>query len=193
MYPDTDLPPKRITEERLARIRQQLPLNYWDRETLYRSMGVPEDLVRPLSISPFAPLYEHAVNGLRVPPGLAAAVLVRFVKQLRREGLPVERLSGEMLHSVFEAIAQRRIAREGIPDLLRRSVETGRSVAELLPTPCTDGELLDAVRQENRNLDEQTVRRLEKRQEILMGRVMRRVRGRVDGARVAQAVAGEVE
>ncbi len=71
MYPDTDLPPRRITEDRLERIRVALPSDHWSRESAHRAQGVPEDLVRPLSISPHAALFEELTRNGGVSPVFA--------------------------------------------------------------------------------------------------------------------------
>ena len=52
MYPDTDPPPKQVTEERLEQIRRALPTPIWTREAWYREIGLPADVVEPLAVSP---------------------------------------------------------------------------------------------------------------------------------------------
>ncbi|MDX2473174.1 MAG: hypothetical protein QNL91_05650, partial [Candidatus Krumholzibacteria bacterium] len=44
MYPDTDLPPIRLEDERVAGIRSSLGLRPWEREAQLRKMGVGADL-----------------------------------------------------------------------------------------------------------------------------------------------------
>ena len=85
MYPDTDLPPKRIMPERLERLRAMLPARILTREGRYRELGVPEDLVAGLAASPLAPLFERAVGEWGVNPALAAVVLVQYPRRLKRE------------------------------------------------------------------------------------------------------------
>jgi hypothetical protein len=48
MYPDTDLPPVAITEERLERIEQGLPTPVWERSERYRKLGVPGETIPAL-------------------------------------------------------------------------------------------------------------------------------------------------
>ncbi len=62
MYPDTDLPPKKIGTERLGIIRGGLPPSIQDRERWYRELRLPSDIVERLSISPEAALFEKAVK-----------------------------------------------------------------------------------------------------------------------------------
>jgi glutamyl-tRNA(Gln) amidotransferase subunit E len=64
MYPDTDLPPLRITSERVESIRLGMPVQYWDRVRRYHELKVPHDAIEGLAISPLAPLFEEAVTEL---------------------------------------------------------------------------------------------------------------------------------
>jgi glutamyl-tRNA(Gln) amidotransferase subunit E len=41
MYPDTDLPPRRITREHLAEMATHIPVPYYERQAWYRELGIP--------------------------------------------------------------------------------------------------------------------------------------------------------
>lgn len=118
MYPDTDLPPIRITTELVERVRARLPEYVWEREARYRALGLTEELIGDLSYSPRAELFDRLVSELRIEPRLAAVVLVQQLKALRRAGLNPQRLSDDVLYEVFRACAEGRLAREGIPLVL---------------------------------------------------------------------------
>jgi glutamyl-tRNA(Gln) amidotransferase subunit E len=94
MYPDTDLPPRRITQEHLGRIAQRVPRPFWEREQWYRKLAVPEDLVSPLSISPHARLFETAVNEWHLPPTLTAVVLIQYPKRVANGRRPSPEIPG---------------------------------------------------------------------------------------------------
>jgi glutamyl-tRNA(Gln) amidotransferase subunit E len=191
MYPDTDLPPKRITGERLSAVRARLPVGYWDRGDRYRAMGVPEDLVRPLAVSPHASLFEEATSTLRVPPKIAAALIAQHPRRLRREGIDPGKLTGAMLREILLAYGGGKLAKEGLYDAARGAALSGRFSATELPPPCSGSELEGVVREVLATTGE-AVRRPEKRAEVIMGGVMARLRGRIDGARAAEVVAREV-
>ena len=61
MYPDTDLPPKKVTEDRLAKIRAGLPAQFWILEKKYQELGV-RIIVKSLSSSKYPPVFDYAVN-----------------------------------------------------------------------------------------------------------------------------------
>ena len=135
MYPDTDLPPKKIAVERLASLQANLPPSITDRESWYRQVGVPKDLVEQLSMSPLAPLFEKAVKERRLDAKMAAVILVHCPKILRRKGVAMDGASATAFDGVFEAMQGGKLFREGVPGLLQQAFAGGKSVAELLPAP----------------------------------------------------------
>ena len=192
MYPDTDLPPKVITEERLADIERSLPRDYWKRTSRYHALGVPGDLVQPLAVSPFAPLFERVTNEWHVPPGLAARVLVQYPKQMKRAGIPVERLSESGLEAILQACASGALAKEGVYEVLKLAALRGSYAPDLLPAPCSDTQLARTVEEAAAQIRSASIRRPGRILDIVMGRVMKDLRGRVDGARVAGLARQEV-
>jgi glutamyl-tRNA(Gln) amidotransferase subunit E len=188
MYPDTDLPPRRITEERLERIRATLPSDYWSRESAYRAQGVPEDLVRPLSVSPHAGLFEELTGSSGVSPVFASVVIIRMAKELRRAGHATGALNGEVLRRVLIAHASGRLAKEGVVHVLKAACKAGRLDDQFIPVPCTEAEARTAVTTALAGLEGEEVRQPHRRRDLVMGRVMPELRGRMDGARVARIV-----
>jgi glutamyl-tRNA(Gln) amidotransferase subunit E len=130
MYPDTDLPPEPLTRERVGRIAARVPEFVWERAARYRALGVPEDTVNALSISPRAALFDRVVRDLRIDPRLVAVVLVQRLKALRREGLPIDGIADEKLFEVFQAVGEGQLTREGIVPVLRRLASPRGSAAE---------------------------------------------------------------
>ena len=189
MYPDTDLPPKKIAPDRLAWIQAGLPPDILKREAWYREIGVPRDLIEQLSISPLAASFDKAVRERGIDPKLAAVVIVHGPKQLKRKGLKLEADSSGLLDEVFEALQNRRLYREGVPALLEKALTTGLTVGELLPEPGPDEFL---AWEEARIAGLLTGRRFEnapRRQRRAMGLLMELWRGRMAGAEAARGMA----
>jgi len=196
MYPDTDLPPIEITPERIDRIRADLPPYVWDREARFRGIGIPAETIQPLCISPRVGLFERVIEELKVDPCLAAVVLFQRLKALRREGLHPHALPDEELFDVFKAHADGNLAREGIAEviehLLRRpAAEDGDSrvaalLRELEITPIDNAELQKAIAAEVGELDDGRFATPAKKQRYLMGALMRKLIGRVEGKLLAE-------
>jgi glutamyl-tRNA(Gln) amidotransferase subunit E len=193
MYPDTDLPPKTVTEERLARIRRGLPAPIWTREAWYRGLGLPEDVVEPLAMSRLAAFFEMLVRDWRIDPVAASVALVQFGKRLKRKGLDVDAIGLDALRRIFELFRDRTISRDGVLDLMAKAAR-----GEALPEadeirPATDEEVRAQVAAAKAALDEMTIHNPEKTAHILMGLVMTDLRGRVEGADVVETMRAAAE
>ncbi len=183
MYPDTDLPPKQVTAERLEKIRAALPVPVWTRESFYRELHIPEDVVRPLGMSAFAGLFDKLVKEWKIDPTLAAVALVQFLKRLRKEGLGAASLTEDNLKKIFELYRDGKIAREGIYLAMSGALPLDR------PPAVPSGEDIDAlVRRLSERLGSMTIHNPEKKSHILAGLVMGELRGRAGGAAVAAKI-----
>ena len=200
MYPDTDLPPLPIPEERVNGIRERLPEYVWDREARYRAMGLPGDTVEALSISPRVHLFVRLVDELKINPTLAAVVLCQRTKAFRREGLNPDLLTDDEIFDVFKAYSGGLLAREGILRVLRRVLEMRLqdkrervTVADVLDaidlTPLGDEELAARIIAAIDQLDHDRFPTCAKKHRHLMGVLMNDCTGRVDGGRIARLLA----
>lgn len=213
MYPDTDLPPIRITRELLERVRARLPEYVWEREDRYRALGLTDELIGDLSYSSRAVLFDRLVGELRIEPRLAAVVLVQQLKALRRAGLDPQQLSDGELYEVFRTYAQGRLAREGLPLVLswlagspardgqsRDSAGLGPSaeqrVAEALReiglTPVDMNHVRSLVTALLSSVDASRFESADVLQRWAMGRLMKDLLGRVPGRELAALVRQEL-
>jgi glutamyl-tRNA(Gln) amidotransferase subunit E len=187
MYPDTDLPPKRITEERLERVRATLPEYFWDREAEYRRLGVPEDVVKPLSISIYAELFKRLVREKGADPTTASVALIQFTKRLRKLRGYKHPIPAELVEGIFDAFLQGRLAKDGILHAMDRAWKAKTFNGDALPPVCTPEELESVLSEETAAMSGR-IARPDKIDTIITGRVMRRLRGRIAGAVVAERV-----
>ncbi len=193
MYPDTDLPPKRITNERKEKIRATLPLDFWTRENRYRTLGIPDDVVQPLSTSKYASLFDLIVKDWHISPTLASVALIQFPKRLKKERLNVESLTPDVMKNIFQAHKNGKISKDSIYFALKDAAKRGTFAEELLPERCSREEMAAIVRSSMVRLSGTTVRRSEKRHEILMGMAMETLRGRIESTVVAEYLAQELK
>ena len=193
MYPDTDLPPKRITDERRQQIRATLPLDFWSRDHYYRSIGVPDDLVQPLSVSRFASLFAMLVKDWKINPTLASVALVQFPKRLKRENLSTAVLTEEMMKRIFAAYKDGRITKDAIYHTMRKAIRDGSFLEDALPEPCSREELAAVIRGIATLLSGVKIVHEAKKQEIAMGMVLDKLRGRIASTVVAECLAQEIK
>jgi len=186
MYPDTDLPPTRITEERLNKLRPNLPEHFWKREKWYRELGIPEDTIRELSISKFAELFRSAVKDWKIDPTFAAVTLIQFPKRLKKKGIASNLLDEGMMMEIFKSYKDGLLSRDGVLIAMEKSIKKGKFYPELLPKPLTSKELENIISETNNELSKIKLISNEKRKEVLIGFVMKKVRMCVEGKTVAE-------
>lgn len=199
MYPDTDLPPLAITQDRLERIQARLPELVWEREARYRGLRLPPDVVLPLCISPRNTLFDRLVGELQLDATFAAVVLVQQFKAWRRAGKPVDRLPDEELFEVFRLHAAGKLTREGVLAALEHLLDlppTGRGgtarvahvVAEYKLTPLSPAQLEQALEKALAGLEEARFRTAAQKCRFLCGQLQRQFAGRIDGRKLAEVV-----
>lgn len=201
MYPDTDHPPVKISEERVSDIYRRLPRKPQEREKMYRKAGVPADLVKELAISPQAELFEQTLREMNLEPKLSSVLLTARVKALRRAGIPVQRISTERFHEFFSHLARGAFSPEASESILSAMAWNPdlpvENIVKNLDLTCLPEQALRQIVLEaletHRDLFCNNPPSLEQRTRIVMGTVMARVRGRIPGRTVAAYVKKHLE
>jgi glutamyl-tRNA(Gln) amidotransferase subunit E len=189
MYPDTDLPPLAITEERLERVRAVLPEPPWEREERYRTMGLSDDLAERMAVAPEKNLFDRAVTAADFSPVYLAALTIGRLRWLRRRGrLP--NFTNERYIATLEAAAKHELQKEALVPLIERTcghekaapAEAAKALATAEPAPSEDAvlALIGAADPPHCNGD--------KMERHLMGRVMETFRGRIAGSEAERIV-----
>lgn len=203
MYPDTDLPPLEIRQERLDRLAADLPEFVADRQERYARLGLPRDCILPLCISPRADLFDRVLRELGVDATFAAVVLVQRWKCFVRQRVPVEGLSHDELFAVFAAFAQGRLSRAGVVAVIERVARLNPAaagqvsrvehvLAELAPTPLAPRELQTTIDRHLGGLDGARFPDAASRWRFVCGRVVWEHPARADGRTVAEHVSARL-
>jgi len=188
MYPDTDLPPHRVSEEHRSRIRATLPRPFWENETWYRELGIPGDLVTPLALSPFTGLFESAVKEWQIPPTLAAVLLIQLPKRVVKKTGRTVRFSVETMKEILLAHKDGLLPQGGFLDVLLDMAEGNAFSRGSLPECCSIDELGTIITQSAIEVSTMTLHHPEHAATVHMGTVMSKVRRRIEGSIVAQAM-----
>lgn len=190
MYPDTDLPPIEVTKDRLDRIKAQLPEKVWLRAEWYRTLGVPEDLIRDLTISEFAELFKSAVNELGVDPKLAATLIIKHPKTLKRKGYEVSLIDEDMIWKILTALKDGAIVKDALLMALQNALEAEKIE---FPKVC-DMEIVDKrVKTAFAQIKNVDLLHPEQKNKIITGIVMDDLRGGVNGKTVMDLVEKNVQ
>lgn len=179
MYPDTDLPPKKITKERLDKIKSWLPEQFWKRIEWYNILGIPKDTIEELSISKYAELFKKAVNEWKINPTTAAVFLIQYPKRLKKRGYSDAWLHESMLGAVLKSYANGKIPKDALLTTLQTVAELGAFTDEVILNPASNKEIDDIINSAKSDYEKMNVYNLEKKTEMLMGMIMKKLRGRI--------------
>jgi len=188
MYPDTDLPPKKITRERLDRIKMDLPEYFWDREKWYKELKIPEDVISELSISKYAQLFKKLVKDWKINPVLASIALIQFPKRLFKKGLNVEFLTVEIMENIFKAYKDGVIYREGILIAMEQAIHNNKFVDDYFKPEITKKDLQKQFDESLSDLKKIELINDENKKSVLLGMLMNKVRGKVEAKNVIHLV-----
>jgi len=188
MYPDTDLPPTKITDTMLKKLRGNLPDKFWTSEAWYQNLGIPDDTINELSISKFSGLFKILVNELKIDPTLAAVALIQFPKRLKKLNYDVKLLTPEIMKDIFLAFKDGLLSRYGIFTVMQKSILKGKFYPELLPKPVTSSELDEIIYQSRNEIGKIKFFNEEKKNDLLLGITMNKVRINVEGKIVKEKI-----
>ena len=192
MYPETDVPPIRVREERLRRIREHLPERPEATVArLTRAYRIHEQQARQLVQEGWDDTFELIAKEFGEAT-LVATVLLYHYPELRREGMNVDAIPEDHLRELFSLLGARRFAKEAIPDLLRAMAQSGGRASDALTAIGVHGlsrsdveRVVDEVLDASADLLRSRGAAAEKG---IMGRAMERLRGRADGKVVSEVV-----
>ena len=193
MYPDTDLPPKEITDERLDKISAQMPEKLWEREAWYQEIGVPTDCIEDLKISKLAGVFKEFVADKRISPVLAAVILIQFPKRLKKKGLDTSILTEDIFRSIFIAVSEGNLSKDGVLYFMAKIIQNGGWSGNLLPKLASDVELKEKAQAADSALKNIVLRQKDKSLHVKLGMVMTDLRGRIEGRKVHEFISKSAE
>jgi glutamyl-tRNA(Gln) amidotransferase subunit E len=192
MYPETDIPPIPITSERVAAAASKLPPP-WDEQVhgIMRKHGLGQEQADHVLDSEYYDIFEKVASQGRLAPTFVASFLTETLVSLGREGLDVASVDRSMLEELLGMIGRGELAKEAGPAVLRavlaKKAEGIPQAVELLRLGSLSSSELSAVVSETIQEEMEAVRSKGTESfSLLMGRVMTKVRGRVDGAKVSE-------
>ncbi len=197
MYPETDVPPIRISSNWLDQLSKDLPEPPEERvERLVNEFKVHRQQVQQLVDEGWDSLFEE----LSASYGNAAVVARTFLNhlpELRAEGLEVDLIPQGVFTDLFALLKAGAFAKEAIPLVLGETVRRGISVEEALRILGLERFSTEELKRELDAIIEEHVDLLRERGDgalkPLMGIAMARVRGRADGRLVNEVLRQKVK
>ncbi|MBX0293789.1 Glu-tRNA(Gln) amidotransferase subunit GatE [Haloarcula nitratireducens] len=194
MYPETDVPPVEpdVTDVETPELLTEKVERYEE------EFGLDSGLAEQVAYGQRWPLFESLVGQDAVDATLAAGTLESTLTELRRDDVPVERLTDDHLRETILLVDSGEVPREGIEDLLAALAEDPDLSAE----EAVEQEDLGGVDEsEVREAVEEVVERNAEQVETegmgafsgLMGECMGALRGKADGDTVSSVLREEIQ
>ncbi len=193
MYPETDVPPVEVTDQKIKEIDENLPDTLEEREEEY-SEEIGEQLASQVVYSDKLLAFEKFRD--ETDSKVVANTLVNTVPKLESEGLKTGELGEEQFQILFKSFDSNKISKGDIEDILADMAEKPEQPAEevidnFVSSKSSEDEIRETVRnvlEENKEMVEDQGMRA---QGALMGSVMSEVDA--DGGKVSQILGEELE
>jgi len=197
MYPETDVPPVLVTREMLDSL--SLPELFTDRAARFQEeYGLNPELARLMAASPNFQLFEELVKRYNLPSAVVVRTLETTTQELAHDGVPVGNLTDDHFTACLALLSQGKLAKEGIPDLLRvMAASPDMEAAAAMQQADLSGVDQSEVETVVKSVVAQKEKLVRERQERaigpLMGLVMKELRGKADGALVSETLRREIQ
>ncbi len=185
MYPETDVPPITIMQDRLDRIKANMPeFPEQIQERLVKDYGINAQQARQLVRESNDEVFERIAKKYKDLTPVVATVFLNIYSEMEHDGIDTTAITEQDLMVVFDMLSKNRFAKEALPKLLRE-MATGTGAEEAIKKLGLEAVDTD----EARKIIEQIVNERsdfvkEKGMAAiggLMGPVMGALRGKIDG------------
>lgn len=187
MYPDTDLPPIRVTLDRKKRLEQNLPEKFWETEKKLSDAGVPADLIREMSNPAKSALFFEFFPNRISDAKLISKILANYPKRLKKKFRSGIQPETEIYKIILENLADGKIIPSTVFTILANYSINGELI---LTGPLDNSAIEDKIREKADEFREIIFRNPEKKTEVISGKILAGLNFRVAFSRVIQSVEG---
>ncbi len=200
MYPETDIPPIRITTELLEEAKKIMPPTVDEKINQFINLyGLSAELAKQLVYSDYMSLYEYLTRNYGVNPKTLAMLFTTVYGELKKKGIDLDTVDDSFFYKIASILSNLGDASKedlvAIALILHQKPDTpvDEVVKSVKMQKISVEDLRRLVRTKLYEVSEEVKKRGDKAFQYLMGKVMAEVRGRVDGKIVAAIVKEELE
>ncbi|MCK4335421.1 MAG: Glu-tRNA(Gln) amidotransferase subunit GatE [Candidatus Aenigmarchaeota archaeon] len=201
LYPETDIPPIKISDKKLRDVRKSLPELIEEREKkerkeIKKKAEISDEIIDQIVKMKRKGIFDKLIKS-GYDPKTVSSVLTSTLRYLeKKEKVNISKLKDSHFFKTFQALEKGRISKEAVPEVLKNFAEhpedrIGKIIGKLGIKTLTEKELKGVVRKtikENKNLLKDP-----RGKEILLGLVMKKVRGRIDARKVMEFLKKELK
>ena len=199
MYPETDIPTIKVTDEELVEVRSNIPKS-WEESIreVEEKYQINNQLAEQIFDSNYFELFEKICSEKQNSPNFIASVLCSTITNLERSGLDSSLLNDKQIMKTFELLEQEKINKESIQIIFEQIMsKKANDVLQALENASiiqlTEEELdkiLDNIIQNNTDkIKQEQMRALSG----LMGLAMKEVRGKASGKIINQKLKEKIQ
>jgi len=194
MYPETDIPLTYITEDDIKKINTRLPeLPEQKLRRLIKESKLNQKLAKQIIDSENSELFETIIKESNISPTIVAVFLTETLRALKRDGVEVDKVSENQIREIFKNISAGKLTKEALSDVVVwLSQHEGKSVEEAISNLglkiVSESELKAFIEKVIAGNEKLIRERGENSFGILMGIVMKNMRGKIDAALVSKAL-----
>ena len=199
MYPETDIPTVKVTDEELTEVRSNIPKSWEESiKELEGKYQINNQLAEQVFDSEYFEIFEKICSKKQNSPNFVVSVLCSTITNLERQGLDSGFLNNEDIMKTFELLGQEKINKESVEIIFEQIMsKKANDVLQALQnasiTQLTEDKLdkiLDEVIQNNiEKIKQEQIRAISG----LMGIAMKEVRGKASGKIINQKLKEKIQ
>ena len=193
MYPETDIIPIRITDNKRMIIKKTLPQTYEEQINNYKNnIGLNDKLSIQIFDSKYKTLFEKLIQDINLPANFIAAQLTETLVNLSRNNIDINKITDEELEKIFKEIENGVIVKESfekiIEDICKNDSDINEIINEININKLSEEDVEKIILKIKDKKKEIINEKGKDSFNILMGEVMKELRGKVDGNIVSNKI-----
>ncbi|MHA1791429.1 MAG: Glu-tRNA(Gln) amidotransferase subunit GatE [Promethearchaeota archaeon] len=197
LYPDTDSRAIIIDDDLLDSIK--VPPKPWDIiNDMSKKFEMDKDRIEQLILDGYLTLFNDIVKSIKINPKLVLNTFLDTITALSRDGFEIGNITDQHFKDLFELIAEGKASKEAIDSLLKEACKnpglTIKKIASKLNISALDVNTLKQIINQILDANQTLIKEKKERSfSPLMGSVMKKVRGKIDGKVVASELKKALE
>ena len=194
MYPETDITPVIIEKARILKLKSTLPEPYHKQINNFKSKyNLNDKLTNQIFDSENKKLFEKLTKETSINPNLIAVTLTEIFVSIERNNINVKNISEEKVIKVFKLLENKSIAKEALENIFtllanEEKLKVNDVIEKLNLKKMNKQQLEKIIDKIIKNKKELIIEKRENAFKIIMGIVMQKVRGKIDGKEVSEII-----
>ncbi|MFX1310257.1 MAG: Glu-tRNA(Gln) amidotransferase subunit GatE [Promethearchaeota archaeon] len=199
LYPDTDSEAIFNSEEEINELRNTLPQYPWITIKQYsKKYKVEERLIKDLIFTGRLKLFDDLIKLYPDNPSLIFTTLLETTTALRRDGKNIENITDHDFSEIFTLLKEKEISKEAIEEIMSLKADSPElSIEKIKKELKIESISIEDLKQLIEEIINKNIKMI-KDKEIrakgpLMGEIMKKVRGKIDGAIVSKEIENSIK